>query len=202
MSSKSEKEKLAKIRNDLIIQDQETRKALDSIKPLFAAHGANGMHNVSIMFNNKLSEILHEYYKVGLELFDGGFLDGVVFNYILDAYSECINILDEILIYLKTNKIFYPSNNAHVIGLIRKYINISEGLYAFDLKNNLDKAIFSYSISHMKKGYLIDIDKAMDDMKPDLIKLGIDPEPLKEYFFIPKEKVVMLKIRPKKDIKK
>ena len=204
MSSVNEQEKLASIRKDIAIQADETRKTIEAIKELFAKNGANEMHNVSIMFNNKLSEILHEYYKVDLELFDGGFLDGVVFNYILDAYTECVNILDEIMRYLRVRRIFYPSNDPNVIKMIKRYVAISEGLYDFNLKEDLDKAIFEYSMSKAQMGYIIDKDKAMEDMKPDLDKLGIDAESLKDSFFIPKDFIKgfikVLRVTPKKDI--
>ena len=206
MTSIQEQEKLASIRKDICVQSEDTRESIKAIQEVFGPIGAYNMHNVSIMFNNKLSEILHQYYEVGLELFNGDhFLNGVVFNYIMDAYIECVNIMDNIIKYMKQRRYFYPVNDPTVKEWIKNYISISEGLYAFDIKNDLDKAIFAYTINHAQKGMIVDPSKAMEDMIPDLEKLGIDPEPLKDSFFTPQkvvnEIIKSLTKRPKKDIK-
>ena len=204
MASTKEQEKLASIRKDICVQSEDTRESIKAIQEIFGPIGAYNMHNVSIMFNNKLSEILHQYYGVGLEFFNDHFLSGVIFNYIIDAYTECINIMDNIIKYMGKRRYFYPVNDPLVKEWIKNYISISEGLYAFDIKTDLDKAIFAYTINHAQKGMIVNEEKAMEDMIPDLELLGIDPEPLKDSFFTPqrvvKAFIKTLAKRPKKDI--
>ena len=187
MTSQKEKDKLVEIRADVVKRSEETRKALEVIKELFGPVGANNMHNVSIMFNNKLSEILNKYYKVGLEMFNDHFLNAVVFNYLIDAYIQCVNILDNIIKYLTFKKIFIKSNDPYVVEMINKYISLSEEIYAFNIEEDLDVAMFAYCVDKAKKGMIIDKDKAMEDMMPDLEKLGIDPSTIEGGFFNPKE---------------
>ena len=187
MTSQKEKDKLVEIRADVVKRSEETRKALEVIQELFGPVGANNMHNVSIMFNNKLSEILNKYYKVGLEMFNDHFLNAVVFNYLIDAYIQCVNILDNIIKYLTFKKIFIKSNDPYVVEMINKYISVSEEIYAFNIEEDLDVAMFAYCVDKAKKGMIIDKDKAMEDMMPDLEKLGIDPSTIEGGFFNPKE---------------
>ena len=188
MVSVEEKERLAKIRKEITLGADETRKAVAEFKRLFASVGANRMDNVSIIFNNKLSEVLHEFYKYDLELFNKRFLSKIVFAYLIDSYTNCVTIMQELELYISSNKIFSPTADPYAGSLIDDYCNISDSIFEFDLYRDLNKAIFSYTTSSaVDDGIVIDRDKAMEDMIPDLKVLGIDPEPLKEFFFNPKE---------------
>ena len=208
MSKKTEAERLQEIKENVLIQSDDTRETVELIQHLFGPAGANNMHNVSIMFNNKICEIVNLYHKHNMEFFDfeNHFLNAVIYDYLTDAYAECIAILDTIIKTLREKKIFWPTTNYQIIKLIKKYCAISEELYSFDIKEDVDRAFFAFCVTRANKGYMVDKNMAMKEMTPDLKVLDIDPEPIAAAYFNPKEItqaiIKKLKLQPKKDINK
>ena len=206
MAKKTEAERLQELRDNVFTQSEDTRETIELIQKLFGRVGANDMHNVSIMFNNKICELVNLYHRNDLEFFDfeNHFLNAIIYDYLTDAYAECIAILDNIIKTLRQKKIFMPTLNFQIIRLIRKYVEISDSLYSFDIKEDVDRAFFAYCVTRAQRGYMIDKTKAMENMEPDLKKLDIDPEPIAAAYFNPKEItqsiIKKLKLQINKDI--
>jgi len=189
MSLENETKKLKELRENILKQSNDTRETLELLQQLFSHAGANKMHNVSIMYNNKINEIVNLYHKHDMEFFDfeNHFLNAIIFNYLVDSYIKCVNILDDIIKYLRDKKIFTPSNNMHVISLINKYIEISDNIFNFDIYNDVGKSFYYYCVSKAEYGYMINLNAAMNNMSNDLKELDINPEPIKESYFSPKD---------------
>ena len=75
----TEKEKLELFRKSLSKDCDDTRKMIKTISEIYSRYGLCGsMYNVSIIYNNKLSEVLHHYYKYNRDFFNGSFLSHIV----------------------------------------------------------------------------------------------------------------------------
>ena len=208
MAKKTEAERLQELKENVLVQSEDTRETVELIQKLFGRVGANNMHNVSIMFNNKMCELVNIYHKHDLEFFnfDDHFLSAIIYDYLTDAYAECIGILDTIIKLLREKKIFWPTTNYQIMKLIKRYVDISDSLYAFDINEDVDHAFFAFCVSRAEKGYMIDKDMAMKNMEPDLKVLDIDPEPIAAAYFNPKEIaeefIKKMKIKPTGSTKK
>ena len=86
MAKKTEAERLQELRDNVFTQSEDTRETIELIQKLFGRVGANDMHNVSIMFNNKICELVNLYHRNDLEFFDfeNHFLNAIIYDYLTD----------------------------------------------------------------------------------------------------------------------
>ena len=193
MVSIEERENLLRFRSLIDSEYKVVNDSIEFIKPFCSKIGANGMHNVAIMFNNKISEMVRIYHEHGMEFFKDGLVNESVYDYLITAEDECVNILKKIINYIKTKKIIFPSTDEYLKNMIQRYNDISDEMYAFDLKEDFNQALFNFCVIEAKEGRIIDKEDTIKSIMPDLKALGIKYDNIENAFFNPFEIVQSMK---------
>ena len=206
MVSIEERENLLRFRSLIDSEYKVVNDSIEFIKPFCSKIGANGMHNVAIMFNNKISEMVHIYHEHDMEFFKDGLVNESVYDYLTTAEDECVNILKSIINYIRTKKIIFPSTDEYLKNMIQRYNDISDEMYAFDLKEDFNQALFTFCVIEAKEGRILDKEDTIKSIMPDLKALGIKYDNIENAFFNPIEIVQSMKkelaLVPVRDINK
>ncbi len=98
---KYEESKKNAFRDDVSIKCDFVRPRLDLIKSA-TGEDANrkSLYNVGILYNNKISEILHYYYARDIDFFTDGIVAGLVHEYLEKLTVDAMKILDK---YMEEN---------------------------------------------------------------------------------------------------
>ena len=166
-----EKQCLQIFRKEMINRSNVVDKMLSSISHI------SGLHNIVIMHNNKISELIHYFYRNDVKFFCDSFISSSLTNY-LNYYlllgMESINNY-----YKETfTHIYQPINNKNY-EYINKYKDYSNIIYNFDIDKDLIKAIDFYLSSLLvEKNIQIDYLENFNDFKESLLlelkKLELD----------------------------
>ena len=181
----TEKERLDLFRSKLSKDSDDTRECVKVISHVYGRFGlCGGMYNVSIIYNNKLSEVLHEYYKYDMKFFEKNLLSHIILVYLDDLYVEARLILDGIIKRMRMIGVRdYAFNRDMIVSSgIERYKELTDQIFEFDLKKDVDKCMNHFCLKESTEGKFINPKAAMGEMKKDLDTLGIDPKPIEESF--------------------
>ena len=138
-----------------------------------------GMYNIGIIFNNKMSEILHYYYEREIPFFNDAVLSMAIYDY-LDHFSQegiaiindymrhNVRVLDQYSILINDN---YPG--------IDKYKSLTDSLYDFDITEDIPIALKGFlkfnidSSSNFRSMFMNNIDNIIEDIKISLEELEL-----------------------------
>lgn len=182
----TEKEKLELFRKSLSKDCDDTRKMIKTISEIYSRYGLCGsMYNVSIIYNNKLSEVLHHYYKYNRDFFNGSFLSHIVIKYLDDLHMEARLLLDGIIKRIRVigiKGIISSSPDPIVVYCIKRYKELTDQIFEFDLKTDVDKCLNSFSMKKSVEGIILNKELTLKELLPDLETLHIDSSNLENLF--------------------
>lgn len=135
MVTKRETEYLKKLREEINSKSLDITKTIQELNYLKQGR----LYNIMILFNNKLSEVLHDYYKYDHEFFNESLVSNSIFNYIISKAIAGVVELDKVIV-LETKM---KKSNAHVIN----YQKLCDEIFEFDYKKDLKDAF----IFHMNE---------------------------------------------------
>ena len=127
--------------NTLLIADQ-VRPRIEVIKKAKSKDtNKNGLYNIGIIFNNKMSEILHYYYVRNLPFFDESIISNSIYEYLDFNMKKGVGILNQYM-----QKCVYVADVYAVIAkndqpLLDSYKDTTELIYEFDIKKNVFEAV-------------------------------------------------------------
>ena len=101
----------------------------------------NGLYNIGTIYNNKMSEILHYYYKRNLPFFDESIISNSIDEYLDFNMKKGVGILNAYM-----NKCVYVADVYAVIAnndqeLLDSYKDVTELIYDFDIKKDILDAV-------------------------------------------------------------
>lgn len=138
-----------------------------------------GMYNIGIIFNNKMSEILHYYYEREIPFFNDAVLSMAIYDY-LDHFSQegisiindymrhNVRVLDQYSILINDN---YPG--------IDRYNELTDNIYDFDITKDIPIALKGFlkfnidSSSNFRSMFMNNIDNIIEDIKVSLEELEL-----------------------------
>ena len=138
-----------------------------------------GMYNIGIIFNNKMSEILHYYYEREIPFFNDAVLSMAIYDYLDHLNQEGIYIIND---YMKHNvKVIDKYSiliNDNYPGIDR-YKELTDSIYEFDITKDIPialKGFLKYNIdnsSNFRSMYMNNIDNILEDVKISLEELEL-----------------------------
>ena len=171
---------LKKFRESILEQSEDMRKCLDIVYDLPTyVPNRQDLHNISIMFNNKISEVLHHYYKYDVNFFDKHILASSIFDYLSDIYNYGLKCMKAYMDVRRIRDLVARYNDPNIIGLLTKYRASSDTIWEFDLKRDVMVALTNY-ISKAKVSPLFIImffnkkEEIKEEVKGDLESLGLE----------------------------
>ena len=171
---------LKKFRESILEQSEDMRKCLDIVYDLPTyVPNRQDLHNISIMFNNKISEILHHYYKYDMKFFDKHILASSIFDYLSDIYNYGLKCMKAYMDVRRIRDLVARYNDPNIIGLLTKYRASSDTIWEFDLKRDVMVALTNY-INKAKVSPLFIImffnkkEEIKEEVKGDLESLGLE----------------------------
>ena len=179
MEVKDESYYLKKFRDSVIEQSVEMRNCLDIVYGLPAyVPNRQDLHNISIIFNNKISEVLHHYYKYDVNFFDKHILASSIYDYLADMYNYGLNCMKAYMDVRRIRDLMARYNDPNIIGLLTKYRAASNAIWEFDIRKDVMTALTNY-IEKAKVTPLFIImffnkkKEIMEEVKGDLESLGL-----------------------------
>ena len=135
---KHEESKKNAFRDDVSNKCDFVRPRLDLIKSATGEEpNRKSLYNVGILYNNKISEILHYYYERDIDFFTDGLVAGLVHEYLENLTVDAINILDK---YMEENvdaidkySRIKRSDNPR----LKHYKELCDKVYEFDITKDL-----------------------------------------------------------------
>jgi hypothetical protein len=180
MEAMDESYYLKKFRERVLKQSDDVRKCLDIVSGLpNDVPNRQDLHNISIMYNNKISEILHHYYECDMKFFDKHILASSIFDYLSDIYTYGIICMKAYMEVRGIKDVVARYNDPKTIGLLTKYRASSNTIWDFDLKRDVMVALTNY-IDKAKVSPLFIItffnkkEEIKEEVKGDLERLGLE----------------------------
>ena len=134
----------SEFRNSNIRLCEQLRPRIELIKIAKGKDDRSGLYNVGIIFNNKMSEILHHYYKRDVNFFTDNIISNAIYDYLsllrdtavleLECYLKNYVIVHNRIAVIKPNM----SDN---LDMYRDYI---EDIHSFNLSNDIPKILKDY----------------------------------------------------------
>ena len=180
MEAMDESYYLKKFRERVLKQSDDLRKCLDIVSGLpNDVPNRQDLHNISIMYNNKISEILHHYYECDMKFFDKHILASSIFDYLSDIYTYGLICMKAYMEVRGIKDVVARYNDPKTIGLLTKYRASSNTIWEFDLKRDVMVTLTNY-INKAKVTPLFIImffnkkEEIKEEVKGDLERLGLE----------------------------
>ena len=180
MEAMDESYYLKKFRERVLKQSDDLRKCLDIVSGLpNDVPNRQDIHNISIMYNNKISEILHHYYECDMKFFDKHILASSIFDYLSDIYTYGLICMKAYMEVRGIKDVVARYNDPKTIGLLTKYRASSNTIWDFDLKRDVMVALTNYiDKAQVSPLFIITFfnkkEEIKEEVKGDLERLGLE----------------------------
>ena len=177
---KYEESKKNAFRDDVSNKCDFVRPRLDLIKSA-TGEDANrkSLYNVGILYNNKISEILHYYYARDIDFFTDGIVAGLVHEYLENLTVDAMKILDK---YMEENVDAvdrYSRIKRRDNPGLQHYKELCDKVYEFDITKDLPMVLKEkiQSATDDKKVaiiYLARFKATLDLLRKELLSLNLE----------------------------
>lgn len=177
---KYEESKKNAFRDDVSKKCDFVRPRLDLIKSA-TGEDANrkSLYNVGILYNNKISEILHYYYARDIDFFTDGIVAGLVHEYLENLTVDAMKILDK---YMEENVDAvdrYSRIKRRDNPRLKHYKELCDKVYEFDITKDLPMVLKEkiQSATDDKKVaiiYLARFKATLDLLRKELLSLDLE----------------------------
>ena len=139
-----------------------------------------GLYNAGILYNNKMSEILHYYYKREVPFFNSSLISEIIYDHLTDLLNKAISELDT---YMKDNvyavdtfSLIKSDNNP---GLLY-YKEYCDQIWEFDITKEIPTILDEYlrkyidSDNTFRYAFISHVKDYMDDVRKSLLELELE----------------------------